>query len=164
MPAQKKTSVSVTVADEASGNREVCVLIEMKIGANDVDNMPRCMRDLQRAMQTFHLHADLEDTGVFQGASVHGPYSYNELKNLVCFVRLSPQDGVDHNAFSAKIRTGVHGVGSLLRQGGVYRVKARIKPVEQIVIPETEGVASAPTPEAVPAQEPAVSATEEQQS
>jgi hypothetical protein len=164
MPAQKKTIVSVVVADEISGGQGVCVLIEMKIGSDDANNAGRCMRDLQRALQTFHLHADIEDKNVFQAAVVSGPYSYNDQKNLISFVRLYPLDGVDRNTFSAKIRTGVHGVGSLLRQGGTYRVKARIKPVEQIPIPGTEGVASAPTLEPTPTQEPVVPVVEEPKS
>ena len=161
MPAQKKTAVSVTVADEISGGQGICVLIEMKIGSADVDNSGRCMRDLQRALQTFHLHADIEDKSTFQEAMVYGPYSYNEQKNLISFVRLNPQDGVDKNALASKIRTGVHGVGSLLRQGGIYRVKAKIKPVEQIVIPETEGATPAPAP--APTPEPVAPKAEEPQ-
>lgn len=169
MPAQKKTNVSVTVADEISGGQGICVLIEMKIGSDDTGNESRCMRDLQRALQTFHLHADLEDKTAFSSAVVFGPYSYNDQKNLISFARLHPQDGVDRNSFSAKIRTGVHGVSSLLRQGGTYRVKARIKPVEQVTIPGTDGGApapevvpdpvpeTAPAPEAAPASEEVVS-------
>jgi hypothetical protein len=155
MPAQKKTSVSVTVANEITGGREVCILIEMKIGADDTENVSRCMRDLQRATQTFQLHADLEDKSVFSFASTLGPYFYNDQKNVIAIARLCPQDGVDETVLSAKIRTGVNGVGSLLRQSKVYRVRAKIRPVEQVVIPETEGVSPAPVPEPVPVSEEA---------
>jgi len=153
MPAQKKTSVSVTVANEIGGGREVCILIEMKIGADDAGNVSRCMRDLQRATQTFQLHADLEDKSVFAMASTLGPYFYNEQKNVIAIAMLRPQDGADETVVSTKIRTGVNGVGGLLRQGGTYRVKARIKPVEQLSIPETEGAAPVPAPEPVPTAE-----------
>jgi len=152
MPAQKKTSVSVTVANEIGGGREVCILIEMKIGADDVGNVSRCMRDLQRATQTFQLHADLEDKSVFAMASTLGPYFYNEQKNVIAIAMLRPQDGADETVVSTKIRTGVNGVASLLRQG-TYRVKAKIKPVEQVVIPETESVAPAPAPAPEPVPE-----------
>jgi hypothetical protein len=152
MPAQKKTIVSVTVANEISGGRDICILIEMKIGSDDAGNVLRCMRDLQRATQTFKLHADLEDKSIFAMTNTLGPYFYNEQKNVISIAMIRPAEGIEESAFSTKIRTGVNGVASLLRQG-TYRVKAKIKPVEQVVIPETEGMAPAPAPVPEPVPE-----------
>jgi len=153
MPAQKHTIVSITAARNIANGAEACIVMEMRFGGEDVSNPDKCMRDMQRALQTFQIHADVEDKNVFRGSVMHGPYSLGDQKGVIAVTVFLPREGVDENAFSAKIRSGVNGVTSLLRQGS-YRVKARIKPIEQLELPESAAQASTdPKPEGEVARE-----------
>lgn len=138
MPAQKHTIVGVTAARRGMHEGETCVLLEMKFSVGDSENPEKCLRDMSRALQTFQIHADIDDRNTFMSSKMHGPYSLGDQKGVIAMTILVPQEGVDDVAFSAKVRSGVNGVTSLMKQSG-YRVKTRIKPIEQLELQGTDG-------------------------
>jgi hypothetical protein len=155
MPRQKNTRVTVSALQHVAETYcESCVILEMKSGEVDGGVVTRKhANDLGRAIQVFRIYADTSDVredGVFEVADFKGPYSVGDGVGLMVLVFLGRRNGVSVEAFSARVRTGVNGVSSLLKQNG-YTVKVKIKPVEQLPIPGTEGAPAsepAPTPAA----------------
>jgi hypothetical protein len=148
MPKQKKTKVTVTALEHAIRKNEACIVLEMKLGAEDKEPTAKHGRDLDRALHSFQLYTDaMTENGaneVFKTASVMGPYVIGDEAGLMAMVVLARAEGATEELFSARVRTGVNGISSLLKAAG-YGVKVRIKPVEQIVIPATDGAPAAPS-------------------
>ena len=153
MPKQKKTKVTVTALEHAIRKNEACIVLEMKLGAEDKVPTVRHGRDLDRALHSFQLYTDAmtEDGAneVFEAAAIMGPYVIGDDGGLMAMVVLARAEGATEELFSARVRTGVNGISSLLKASG-YAVKVRIKPVEQLPIPETEAAPAAPPVEPAP--------------
>lgn len=152
MPKQKSTKVTVTALQHAIVKHEACIVLEMKIGSEEKEPTVKHGRDLDRALQTFRIYADTEYSNIFKSALLQGPYFIGDNEGLMAMVVLDRAEGVTDEDFSARVRTGVNGISSLLKHSG-YGVKIRMKPVEQIPIPETDG-AVVPPPEAPAASPP----------
>lgn len=146
MPKQKKTKVTVTALQHAIRKNEACVVLELKVGEEDKEPSLKHSRDLDRALQTFRIYADIENDNVFGAAQLQGPYCIGDNEGLMAMVVLSRAPDVAEEMFSTRVRTGVNGISSLLKGSG-YGVKVRIKPVEQLPIPETEGAPAVPPAE-----------------
>lgn len=149
MPKQKKTKVTVTVLEHAIRKSEACIILELKVGGEDKEPTVKHSRDLDRALQTFRLYADTENDNVFESAQLQGPYWVGDHEGLMAMVVLAKSQDVTDEMCSTRIRTGANGISSLLKAAG-YGVKVRIKPVEQIVIPATDGAAPPAEPPAAP--------------
>jgi hypothetical protein len=155
MPRQKKTKVIVSALEHAIRKNEACIVLELKVGAEDHEPGLRHSRDLDRALQTFRIYADTENNSVFASGQLQGPYSIGDSEGLMAMIVLSRAPSIAEEMFSTRIRTGVNGISSLLKAAG-YAVKVRIKPAEQLPIPETDGApVPAETPAAPPAETPA---------
>lgn len=159
MPKQKKTKVTVTVLEHAIRKNEACIVLDLKVGGEDKAPTVKLGRDLDRALSSFQLYTDtMSEDGaneVFQAAATMGPYFVGNDSGLMAMVMLAKTEAATEELFSTRIRTGVNGISSLLKASG-YAVKVRIKPVEQLPIPEADGAAPpAETPAAPPAEPPA---------
>lgn len=156
MPAQKHTKVTVTALQHAIRKNEACIVLEMKIGGEQKEPTVKHGRDLDRALQTFRIYADTEYSNIFKSALLQGPYVIGDNEGLMAMVVLDRADDVADEDFSTRVRTGVNGISSLLKHSG-YSVRIRMKPAEQLPIPETAGAVAPPpaTTDAAPAAPPA---------
>jgi hypothetical protein len=138
MPKLKKTKVTVTVLEHAIRRDETCIVMEMKLGEEDKVPTVKLGRDLDRALHSFQLYADTGSDaadGVFKAAQPMGPYVVGDDGGLTAMVVLARADGATEELFSSRVRTGVNGISSLLKAAG-YGVRVRIRPIEQLPIPE----------------------------
>jgi len=114
---------------------------EMKLSEPDSENSGRCLRDLNRAIKTFMVHADLEDLNVFEETQpwTSGPYAYSDGDSITCMVSFWTKSTADRTAMGARIRSGVNGALSLMKGAG-YKARKRIRPVEQLeLVPVNDG-------------------------
>jgi hypothetical protein len=140
--SKRKNSVALlsvgTTIFNGEGNRWLCFAIEVRPSGKDLENAPRMLRDMGRAIKTFELIADLEDEHVFVPGSNHcfGPFVYPDGKDFFGFVVFQTQEELGDKVPS-KVRAGLNGAIGVLKQSEV-RCRQRIKPIEQLMLPGME--------------------------
>jgi len=133
----KKTVATISVLRK--GDQEWVFLVNMRLNEDDRDLPDRCYRDLGRALDTFVLHADLEDDSVFNGQKLSlGPYVYHDSEDAMGLIAFSSNPEVEETQLASKVRGAVNAAASIIRQNGGRMVRKRIKPVEQLLLVEAE--------------------------
>lgn len=131
----KRTIATISVLRK--GDNQWLFSVNMRLNEDDRDLPDKCYRDIGRALNTFRLHTDLENTGLFnENIFGLGPYVYHDNEDAVGMIAFSTKEEAEHTELQHKIRGGVNAAAAIIRQGGGRMVRKRIKPVEQLVLIE----------------------------
>jgi hypothetical protein len=132
----KKTVATVSVL--RSGEKQWLFSVSMRLNEDDRDLPSNCFRDIGRALNTFVLHADLDDSNIFEENNlILGPYIYHENEEAIGVVPFAVKNG-DSAAAAEKIRSGLNAAATIIRQGDGRIVRRRIKPIKQLLLPVDE--------------------------
>lgn len=133
----KNTVATISVLNK--DKKQWLFLVNMKLSEDDRDLPSGCYRDLGRALNTFLLHADLENPNVFEENNLTlGPYVYHDNEEIVGLIVFSVKDDIpvdDSQSFASKILGGVNAAAGIIRYGGGRIVRRRIKPIRQLLLP-----------------------------
>jgi hypothetical protein len=132
----KKTVATISVLRK--GEKQWLFSVGMRLNEDDRDLPSNCFRDIGRALNTFVLHADLDDSNVFEENNlIIGPYVYHENEEAIGVVPFAVKNG-DSTAAAEKIRSGLNAAAAIIRQGDGRIVRRRIAPVKQLLLPVEE--------------------------
>jgi hypothetical protein len=132
----KKTVATVSVLRR--GEKQWLFSLSMRLNEDDRDLPSNCFRDIGRALNTFVLHADLDDSNVFEENNlILGPYIYHENEEAIGVVPFAVKNG-DSATAAEKIRSGLNAAAAIIRQGDGRIVRRRIKPIKQLLLPVDE--------------------------
>jgi hypothetical protein len=107
-----------------------------------LENLRRGLRDLNRAVESFILAADLDGPAWDDlRRSAQGPFALPDGQEYFGSIVFVPSRTASAERLSRHIRAGLNAAAALLRATGYYRVSLRYKPVEQLPLEAiTDGV------------------------
>jgi hypothetical protein len=107
-----------------------------------LENLRRGLRDLNRAVESFVLAADLDGPAWDDiRRSAQGPFALPDGQEHFGHIVFVPSRTTPAESLSRHIRAGLNAAAALLRATGYYRVSLRYKPVEQLsLLSITDGV------------------------
>lgn len=138
----KKTVATISVLRK--GENQWLFSVNMRLNEDDRDLPSNCYRDIGRALNTFVIHADLENEKVFEENNlILGPYVYHDNEDAMGVVAFSVKDA----SFASQIQGGVNAAASIIRQGGGRVVRRRVKPIKQLLLPEVSSTGEDEVPQ-----------------